>query len=460
MDDPGGGLRLGFLGAAGTVTGSRYLVEAGGRRMLVDCGLFQGYKVLRLRNREPFPVVPASIDSVVLTHAHLDHSGYLPRLVREGFEGPVWCAPGTEPLCRILWPDAAILQEEEAAFANRHGTTRHLPAMPLYTRADASRALRQLREIPFDEDFEALPGVVARFRPQGHILGAASVALAHSGQRVFFSGDVGRPDDAVMRAPTPPPAADWIVCESTYGDRRHGDADLATELREVLARVLARGGIAIIPSFSVGRTQLLLHMIASLQAAGTVPKVPVYLDSPMATDVTTLYGRYRDQHRLGAEELAAMHASTRFVNSVDESKALKRRHGPMVIVAGSGMVTGGRVLHHIAAFAGDPRNAIVLSGFQAGGTRGEALAAGKRSLRIHGRDVAINAEVVQLQAGSSHADADELIAWLRAAPAAPRQVFVTHGEPGASDTLRRRIEHELGWAARVPEHLETVELAG
>ncbi len=459
MADPRGGLRLRFLGAAGTVTGSRHLVEAGGRRVLVDCGLFQGYKTLRLRNRAAFPVAPASIGSVVLTHAHLDHSGYLPRLVRDGFAGPIWCAPGTEALCRILWPDSASLLEEEAEFANRRGSSKHHPALPLYTRSDASRALRQLHEVSFDEDFEALPGVAGRFRPQGHILGAASVRLAHAGKRILFSGDVGRPDDFVMRAPAPPPAADWIVCESTYGNRTHGVDDLASELAAVLRRVLGRGGVAIIPAFAVGRAQLLLHLVAKLQGEGAVPKAPMYLNSPMATDVTSLYARYPDQHRLDPAALAAMRENTRFVNSIEASKALNRGHGPMVIVAGSGMVTGGRVLHHLVAFGGDPRNAVVLCGFQAGGTRGAALAAGDRSVRIYGQDVAINAEVVQLQAASSHADAGELVDWLRASPDVPREVFLTHGEPDASDALRRRIEHELGWPASVPEQLDTVELA-
>lgn len=458
MDRPDEGFRLRFLGAAGTVTGSRYLVEAGARRMLVDCGLFQGYKTLRLRNWAPFPVPPESIGSIVLTHAHLDHSGYVPRLVRDGFAGPVWCAPGTEALCRILWPDSASLLEEEAEFANRRGSSKHQPAMPLYTRTDASRALRQLHEVPFDEDFEALPGVVGRFRPQGHILGASAVLLQHAGKRLLFSGDVGRPDDFVMRAPSPRLAADWVVCESTYGNRKHGADDLATELAAVLRRVLGRGGVAIIPSFAVGRAQLLLHLVAKLQGEGKVPEAPMYLNSPMATDVTALYERYPDQHRLDQAALAAMKENTRFVNSIEESKALNRGHGPMVIVAGSGMVTGGRVLHHLLAFGGDPRNAIVLCGFQAGGTRGAALAAGERSVRVYGQDVEINAEVVQLQAASSHADADELIEWLRASPGAPREVFLTHGEPDASDALRRRIEHELGWPASVPEYLDEATL--
>lgn len=450
--------RLQFLGAAGTVTGSRTLVQAGHARLLVDCGLFQGYKTLRLRNWAPFPVPAASIDGVLLTHAHLDHSGYLPRLTREGFTGTVWCAPGTAALCRILLLDAASLQEEEADFANRKGTSKHHPALPLYTREDAQRCLKQFREIPFDEDFEPLRGVSARFQRQGHILGAASVLVQHAGKRVLFSGDVGRPDDFVMLPPSPPPAAEWVVCESTYGNRQHSPDDLKVELGAVLRRVLGRGGVAIIPAFAVGRSQLLLHMIAQLQEAGTVPQVPVYLNSPMATDVTALYARYPDQHRLDKAALAALRGNTQIVNSVEASKSLNRRRGPMIIVAGSGMVTGGRVLHHLIAFGGNARNAIVLCGFQAGGTRGALLAAGARTLRIYGQDVAINAEVVQLEAASSHADAAELVAWLRAAPEAPQQVFLTHGEPDAADALRVRIERELGWTASVAEQLEQVDL--
>jgi metallo-beta-lactamase family protein len=451
--------RLHFLGAAGTVTGSRYLLEIGGRRLLVDCGLFQGYKVLRQRNWAEFPVSPASIDAVLLTHAHLDHSGYLPRLVHDGFAGRIWCAPGTAALCRILLPDSAGLLEEEAAFANKHGSSKHHPALPLYTQADARACLRHFEEVAFEQEFEPAPGIGVRLRRQGHILGAASIVVEHGGRRVLFSGDLGRPADPLMQAPLPPPAADWIVCESTYGNRTHAGDDLERELGAILKRVLARGGVAIIPAFAVGRAQLLLHMITKLQASGSVPSAPVYLNSPMATDVGALYSHYPDQHRLDPEALKAMRHNTRIVNSVEESKALNRRHGPMVIVAGSGMVTGGRILHHLVAFASDPRNAVVLCGFQAGGTRGATLAAGGRLLRIYGQDVAINAEVVQLEAASAHADADETLAWLRAAPQEPQAVFLTHGEPDASDALRRRIEHELGWTAIVPEHLGVVDLA-
>lgn len=450
--------RLTFLGANATVTGSRYLVEAGDARILVDCGLFQGYKPLRLRNWAPFPVDPASIDAVVLTHAHLDHSGYLPRLVRSGFQGRVWCTPATRSLCGILLPDSGRLLEEEAGYANRKGSSKHHPAEPLYGESDALHSLRQLVEIGFEQVFEPAPGLRASFRSQGHILGAAAVTLDYQGTRVTFSGDIGRPNDTVMQAPLPPAESDWIVAESTYGNRRHPQDGLLQELGDILRRVVMRGGVAVIPAFAVGRAQLLLHVIAKLQREGVVPPAPVYLNSPMATDVTALYRHYTDQHRLSDMELDAMRRNTRIVNSVEESKALNRRKGPMIIVSASGMATGGRVLHHLVAFASDPRNAIVLCGYQAGGTRGALLAAGAKTVRIYGQEVTVNAEVAQLSAASAHADADEILAWLRSAPRPPRGVFLTHGEPDAADALRVRIEHELQWHAHVPEYREAVDL--
>lgn len=458
MNDTTSTFRLTFLGANATVTGSRYLVETSSSRVLVDCGLFQGYKPLRLRNWAPFPVDPASIDAVVLTHAHLDHSGYLPRLVRSGFRGRVWCTAATRSLCDILLPDSGRLLEEEAGYANRKGSSRHHPAEPLYTEANAVAALRQLSVVEFDQDFAPASGLRASFRYQGHILGAAAVSLEHLGRRIVFSGDIGRPDDPLMRAPLPPDDADWIVTESTYGDRRHPPLEAKGELAGALRRVLARNGVAVIPAFAVGRAQLLLHVIAQLQVEGAIPPVPVYLNSPMATDVTALYRRYPDLHRLDAAALQAMAQRTRTVNTVEESKALNRRKGPMIIVSASGMATGGRVLHHLAAFAPDPRNAILLSGYQAGGTRGAALAAGAKSVRIYGQDVAVNAEVIQLEAASAHADADEILGWLRSAPRAPRSVYVTHGEPDAADALRLRIQRELGWRSHVPEYREEVDL--
>lgn len=456
--DTNSGFRVQFLGANGTVTGSRYLVEAGSHRILVDCGLFQGYKPLRLRNWAPFPVDPSSIDAVILTHAHLDHSGYLPRFARLGFKGPVWCTHATKSLCGILLPDSGRLLEEEAGYANRTGTSKHHPAEPLYTEQEANSSLRQLRGVEFDKAFEPVPGVKASLRLQGHILGAAAVTLEYGGRRITFSGDLGRPHDPVMLAPLPPADSDWIVTESTYGDRAHPPETLKDELAKVLCRVAARGGIVVIPAFAVGRAQLLLHIIAQLQSSGQAPTVPVYLNSPMATGVTDLYREYPGLHRIDSANLDALDRMVRVVGSVEESKALNRRKGPMVIVSASGMVTGGRVLHHLIAFAPDPKNAILLCGFQAGGTRGAAIAAGASTVRIYGQDVPIRAEVVQLSAASAHADAGEILDWLRQAPHQPRGVFVTHGEPDAADALRVRIQRELGWAAHVPEHLEYADL--
>jgi metallo-beta-lactamase family protein len=448
--------RLRFFGATSTVTGSRYLLEAGSARVLVDCGLFQGYKPLRLRNWSPFPVDPHSIDAVVLTHAHLDHSGYLPRLVKSGFRGPVYCTEGTRALCGILLPDSGRLLEEEAGHANRVGSSRHHPAQPLYTESDALACLRSLRAA--GDRVEISPGLHARFRQQGHIRGAAAVTFEFEGTRIVFSGDIGRRNDPVMLAPDAREEADWVVCESTYGDRRHPVAELADELAPAMAPVLARGGVVVIPAFAVGRAQLLVHSIARLQAQGRLPEVPLYLNSPMAAEVTALYHRHPALHRLDAAALQEMASATRVVRSVDESKQLNRRKGPMIIISASGMATGGRVLHHLAAFAPDKRNAILLCGFQAGGTRGAALARGAKTLRIFGEEVPVNAQVLQLEAASAHADSDELLAWVKSASSAPRGVFVVHGEPDAADALRARIVHELGWPAQVPEYGAEVDL--
>lgn len=449
---------LRFLGAAGTVTGSRYLVEAGGARVLVDCGLFQGYKVLRERNRHPFPVPADSIDAVVLTHAHLDHSGYLPRLVREGFRGEVVCTSGTRDLCGLLLPDSGRLLEEEAEYASRKGYSRHARPEPLYTESDARAALHRLRPVDFDTPVALSGGITARFTRAGHILGAAQVTLDMGGRRLHFSGDLGRPSDALLRPPVDPPACDVLVCESTYGNRSHPHIDAEAELGDVVRRVAARGGVLVVPAFAVGRAQELMLHLSRLLHRGAIPKIPVYLNSPMAVGATALYRRHADEHRLDDDECRRMFEVATYVNSVEESKALNRRRGPMIIISASGMLTGGRVLHHIAAFGSDPRNAIALSGYQAGGTRGATLIAGQRTLRMFGRDVPIRAEVVQLQTFSAHADADEILAWLARAPATPAATYVTHGEPDASDVLRKRIQRELGWNVHVPDHGESVAI--
>ena len=440
-----------FLGGTGTVTGSKYLVQHGGQSLLVDCGLFQGYKQLRLQNWEPLPVPASGVDAVILTHAHLDHSGYLPLLARQGFGGAVHCTAGTRDLCAILLPDSGHLQEEDADYLNRHQATRHNPALPLYTRLDAVHSLRLLQAHPLHEWFEPLPGWRARFTSAGHILGAASVLLEVGGRRILFSGDLGRPDDLLMHAPEPPPPADTVLIESTYGDRLHPPTSLQDELADALTRLAARGGVAVVPVFAVGRAQTLLHAIAQLKAQGRIPAhLPVYLDSPMAVSATQLFGEHMGAHRLTRAELEAMARGTTLVHTAEESKALARLHGPRVILSASGMATGGRVLHHLALHAGDHRNLIVLTGHQSPGTRGARLAAGEKSIRIHGQDVAIRAEVVQLASASAHADASQLIDWLGQMAPAPQQVFVVHGDMEASDALRQRIAHGLGWNATVP----------
>jgi len=451
-------MQLSFFGATQTVTGSRYLLKCGERRVLVDCGLFQGYKHLRLKNWSRLPFAADEVDAVLLTHAHLDHSGYLPLLVKNGFKGPIYATNATLELCRILLPDSGHLQEEQAQFANRHGFSKHSPALPLYTEQDANRCLKNFRTVAFEEDVEPALGVRAAFTHAGHLLGAASVRIQHGGRSILFSGDVGRPHDPLMRAPAAPVAADYLVVESTYGDRIHPACDAQSELRDVIRRTCARGGVTIIPTFAVGRAQLLLLLIARLQAAGEIPGIPVYLDSPMAIDATELFARFGSEHRLSGNEAAIMGRVATLVRTAEQSKTLDRLREPAIILAASGMATGGRVVHHLKVFATDARNTILFSGFQAGGTRGAALAAGAPQIRIHGEIFPVRAEVAQLQAASGHADANELIAWLRQMPAAPRQVFVTHGEASASDVLRQRIQSELGWSAKVPEYRDEESL--
>ena len=451
-------MNLQFLGATGTVTGSKYLLRHRGASLLVDCGLFQGYKQLRLRNWAPLPVDPATIDAVVLTHAHIDHSGYLPLLVRQGFKGQVYCAAATRELCAILLPDSAHLQEEEAAYANRHAFSKHHPALPPYTRDDALASLKHFVPVEYGTPFEPVAGLRVSLWPAGHMLGAAFVRVESDTRSILFTGDIGRPQDLVLAAPVPMAGADWLVTESTYGDRLHERSDVLEQLAGVISRTAARGGAVIIPAFAVGRAQSLLYAIHRLKQRRAIADLPVYLNSPMAVDATAVYRRHLEEHRLDAAECAAMCGAATIVNTPEESIALNTRRGPMVIISASGMATGGRVVHHLKSFAPDWRNTILFTGFQAGGTRGAAMLGGARTIRIHGADIPVRAEVAQLTGLSAHADADEILAWLRGFTTIPKTTFITHGEPAASDALRLRIERELGWPCVVPEHLQTVEL--
>ena len=451
-------MKVTFAGAVGTVTGSRYLVEHDDRRLLVDCGLFQGYKNLRLRNWAPFPVPVASIHATILTHAHLDHSGYVPALVRDGYSGPIYASGATLDLCGILLPDSGHLQEEEARHANRRGSSKHQPAQPLYTKADAIGSLERIRAQAMDEAWEIMPGIDARLRYAGHLLGASTVELATSRGNIVFSGDLGRPHDSILLPPAQIKRADYLVLESTYGNRQHSADDTEHQLGEIIRQTAQRGGVTIVPSFAVGRAQTLMYAIHRLKLRRQIPDLPVYLNSPMAADATAIYRRHADMHHLTAEECKSMCAAARIVNSVEESQALNLLQAPAVIIAASGMATGGRVLYHLIAYASDPRHSIVFAGYQAGGTRGAAIVAGEPSVKIFGQIVPIRAQVHQLSGYSAHADADEIMAWLGGFERAPRQVFITHGEPDAADALRKRIQDELHWAAHVPEHLETISL--
>lgn len=451
-------MQVSFLGATQTVTGSRYLLQCSGRRLLVDCGLFQGYKYLRLKNWSRLSFEPNRIDAVVLTHAHLDHSGFLPVLVRDGFRGAIYATRATYELCRILLPDSGRLQEEQAQYANRHGFSKHSPALPLYTEQDAHACLTRFQAVDFDQRLPVMPGVTALFTRAGHLLGAASIRIEHEGRSILFSGDVGRPKDELMRPPAPPRAADYLVVESTYGDRAHAAILAQDELREPVRRACERGGVVVIPTFAVGRAQLLLLLIARLKSSGQIPDVPVYLDSPMAIDATELLLRFSSEHRLTSEEAQALGRVASLVRTPDQSRELDRIRQPAIILAASGMATGGRVLHHLKVFAPEPRNLILFAGFQAGGTRGAALVGGAESIRIHGETVAVRAQVAQLDCVSAHADATELIAWMRRMGKPPRRVFITHGEAAASDALRQKIQGELDWPAEVPEYRDRVDL--
>lgn len=445
-------MKITFLGAADTVTGSKHLVDAGDARVLLDCGMFQGFKTLRERNWAPLAVPAHEIDAVVLSHAHLDHSGWLPVLVKQGFTGPVYATPATRDLAEVLRLDSAHLQEEDARRANRGGWSRHKPALPLYGVADAQRALAKIVAVPAGRSVRVRDAVID-FTPVGHLLGASAVGLRAGGRSLVFSGDVGRSGDLLMPPPRRIAHADVLLVESTYDNRVHPAEDAQARLGQIVRATTRRGGSVLLPSFAVGRAQALLLVLQRLKAAGEIAaELPIYLDSPMATAATALYQRHRELLRITSREAGTLTDGVTLVATPQQSAALTRSRWPKVVISASGMATGGRVLHHLKVMAPQPRNHIVFPGFQVGGTRGAHLVAGATEVKIHGEYVAVKAEVSHLEGFSGHADANELLDWLGGFEAAPQRSFVVHGEADAADTLRLRIQDQLGWRTTVPGH--------
>jgi len=462
-------ISLTFLGATGTVTGSRYLVEAHGARLLIDAGLFQGKKELRLRNWADFPVTPDSLSAVILTHAHVDHTGFLPRLVREGFRGPTYATPPTRRLLHAVLPDAAKLQEEEARFANKVGSSKHAPALPLFTVQDAHEALGTLQALPFGQRATVQQGIDFNYHRQGHILGAAAVELrikVSGGEHttLYFSGDVGRYDVPILKAPEPYPGSTYLVVESTYGDSLHDPGDPRDQLAEVITEAVRRKGVILIPAFAIDRTQEVLFFLRELIEDETLDPLPIFLDSPMAREATEAYRSCALEHdaetrelvREGIEPLVPANLVT--VGTVDESKRLNELGGPALIVSASGMATGGRVLHHLRHRLPDPSTTVVFVGYQADGTRGRRILDGETEVKIFGEMVPVRAQVRKIPSLSAHADADELTIWAGQAESVPRTVFVTHGEPEASRALAERFETCFGWKCVIPTLEETVTL--
>jgi metallo-beta-lactamase family protein len=455
-----------FLGAAGTVTGSKFLLEHEGRRVLIDCGLFQGKKQLRQLNWEPLPVPVSSLDAIVLTHAHIDHTGGLPRVVRDGYNGPIYCTPGTRDLSALLLPDSAHLQEEEARYANKEHYSKHQPALPLYGVDDAERAVRLMETFGYERTKQILPGITLTFYRAGHILGSAvcSFELTSTGQRVVFSGDLGRYNAPILRDPEKVSAATTLVVESTYGDREHGETRPEEALCNAVKRAYEKRGMVVIPAFAVGRTQELLYHLRNLEEAGRIPEMDVFVDSPMACDATPIYLAHLEEHDLAMRSLLESGRTplatrrTRFVTSPNESKRLNMIEGPGIIISASGMATGGRVLHHLKYRLPDPRNTVLFVGYQSEGTRGRRLLDGEKELKIHGQMIPVEADIRVVTGFSAHADWTETLRWMEGFESPPRQTLLVHGEPSALQALKDRVEAR-GWKATVPRYLEQVELA-
>ena len=461
--------KITFLGAAGTVSGSKYLVDTGETRFQVDCGMFQGPKKLRLLNWERPVVPPSSIDHVLLTHAHIDHSGMLPVLVREGFNGKIWTTSVTAELCEISLLDAAHLQEEDARFANKMRFTKHKPALPLFTTDDAERVVPHFRPIDYDKVTQLSDGTSVRFLDAGHILGSAivdaNVPSDGSTVRIVFSGDLGRYDALILRDPEPVERADYLLVESTYGNRQHPQDEPADALAAIINETAKRGGMLVIPSFAVGRTQTLLYLLRDMRLRKVIPDLPIFVDSPMAQRVTDVFCRHIEVFDEEAQSVyqktgkcPILSPNVRFVHTKEESQKINDLRFPAIILSSSGMATGGRILHHLKYRLPDPRNTVLFVGYQAVGTRGQMLRDGAREIKIHGEMVPVRAQIRNIEVFSGHADSTEILRWLQSFKQPPKMTFVVHGEPEASGALAGEIQRTLGWKTHIPEYLETFNL--
>lgn len=451
-------MRIQFLGATQTVTGSKYFIQANRKKILVDCGLFQGYKELRLRNWASLPIKPEIIDYVLLTHAHIDHSGYIPLLVKNGFRGKILCTAETKDLCSILLPDSGYLHEEEARYANLKGYSKHHPALPLYTQKEAEDALKYFNTISFEAPFQIADNLYATFYYGGHILGASFIRLENAYTSLLFSGDLGREDDPLLYGPKDPPFSEFLVIESTYGNRIHDKTSPMVQMKAIINRTVKRGGSIIIPSFAVGRTQSLLYYLHELKSKNEIPGIPVFVDSPMATNATKIFSHYPEDNRLTKVQIKALCETAQYINSVEESIALDNMAYPVIIISASGMACGGRVIHHIRHFAIHPANTILFSGFQVGGTRGDRMMRGEREIKMFGQMIPIRAEIKQLDNLSAHADYVEILNWLAHLKKAPRRVFITHGEKEAAQALKTKIEQKFNWDCVIPSYMDAVKL--
>lgn len=443
-------LYIQFLGGAGTVTGSKFLLHIGSRKILVDCGLFQGIKSLREKNWKDLPIKASDIEAVILTHAHIDHSGYLPRLIKDGFKGKIYSTEATRDICSILLKDCAYLMEEDANYLNKTGNTKHHPALPLFGNRDVENTMTHFEIKNFNMTTDLGSNVSFKFLYVGHILGAASVVIRVNGIKIGFTGDAGRPNDPVLFDPSDMEEVDYLVTESTYGNRLHSREKIEKKLAEIINEAKESQGVILIPAFAIGRAMQVMYYLSELIKQNVIPPIPVFLNSPMAQDFSKIFFAHHELHKLSETQCESMTQMIQYVRSTEESKALNLMHGPMLIISASGMLTGGRILHHIKSFGGNPSTSIILTGFQPAGTRGEALQNGASELKIHGEYVKINAKIKQLDI-SAHADHGEMIQWFKRSRIRPKKVFLVHGEPSSTDEFRRRLFETFGWNCVIPQ---------